>query len=267
MDIKIGATPKDICTGMYRIVFSWAFFLAIPQILSVINHWVLNATIVDPDGFDFTSDHVHLSSVHRFDAEGAKNAGKILHRDEWWRLITPIFLHGNPGHLAGNLVVQLRTGLMLEVLWGHTIWFIIYFVGGAMGTVWSCIFNPNILSVGSSGALCAVIGAWPVFIAITWNQVTPNDRKHRDKMFVFILLAISMLIGFSFMPLVDWSAHFGGLVTGMTLSATLFARKLQSPNWRLGVGIGGALATLALIGLSFAVLLTVIETDPILLTI
>jgi membrane associated rhomboid family serine protease len=271
MDIKDGATRKDVKTGYMRMFLSFSFLLAIPQLASVILHeagytWVTDdgigfADAQDTHGFGTSGRY----EARLFDAEGAKNAAKIIYDNEWWRLITPIFVHGGWGHLVGNLVVQLRTALVLEVIWGHAAWFVIYFVSGAMGTIWSCIFNPNILSVGSSGALCGVVGGWPMFIIITWNQYSPKDRKQRDKMMVLIMIAICLLIGFSFMPLVDWAAHFGGLVVGVQLSATMFAHKLQTRSYAIVTGaIGCITLTVNIVG-SMYLMLNYVHPDERLL--
>merc|ERR1712151_1386455 len=100
-----------------------------------------------------------------------------------------------------------------------------------MGSVWSCIFHPDMLSIGSSGSLSGIFGAWPVFIAITWNQTTHFDRRYRDRLMIVVMIGMVVLIAFSFMPMVDWSAHLGGLVTGAALAAAGFAHKLQTRSW------------------------------------
>ena len=48
---------------------------------------------------------------------GAKNAVLIIDDGEWWRLITPIFLHAGVIHLLCNVAVQVRFGK-------HCLWFI-----------------------------------------------------------------------------------------------------------------------------------------------
>jgi membrane associated rhomboid family serine protease len=265
MMIKEGATHRDIRTGYRRMLLSWSFLLVIPQLLSVIFQLVVGYTWVAEDGVDFSGDYQHPTMTHQYDAEGAKNAAKIIYWNEWWRLITPIFLHGGWLHFLGNAAVQLRTGMMLEAIWGRHVWLLIYLTSGIMGNVWSCIANPNMLSIGSSSSLSGIIGAWPVFIAITWNQTTPNDRKERDRMMVLVIFALVLLVAFSFMPMVDWAAHFGGMAAGMVVSATWFAQRLQTRSWRLATGVIGALSSLALFVVSMAYMYTSVKPDERLL--
>lgn len=43
---------------------------------------------------------------------GAKEAGLILYRDEWWRLISPIFLHAGVLHILSNGIIQVNNSLI-----------------------------------------------------------------------------------------------------------------------------------------------------------
>jgi len=49
---------------------------------------------------------------HYLDKVGAKNTAKMLLRNEWWRLISPLLLHGGVLHLLMNVLVQLRFGML-----------------------------------------------------------------------------------------------------------------------------------------------------------
>jgi rhomboid protease GluP len=48
---------------------------------------------------------------------GAKYA-PYIYAGEWWRFVTPIFLHVGLIHIALNLSMQLRVGLQLEKSYG-----------------------------------------------------------------------------------------------------------------------------------------------------
>lgn len=179
-----------------------------------------------------------------FDVLGAKNVARILQLHDWWRLLTPILLHTGVLHLAGNLVVQLRTGVQLEVMWGHTSWLVVYVCSGAFATLSSCIAMPRSLSVGSSGALCGLIGAWLAFIVITWNQTLPNDTKERDQQVFSLVFSILIIVALSFLPLMDFAAHLGGLAAGAFIALALFANRIQHRCYRIATrAVGCALLT------------------------
>ena len=80
---------------------------------------------------------------------GAKNAFKILYDREYWRLVTPIFLHAGVIHLFGNISVQLDTGAFFEREWGSGVWLAIYITSAIGSSILSCCFMPDNISVGS----------------------------------------------------------------------------------------------------------------------
>jgi membrane associated rhomboid family serine protease len=200
-----------------------------------------------------------------FDEIGARNAARILYDNEWWRLITPMYLHAGWFHLLGNLACQMRMGLVLECLWGSPIWIFIFLASGIYANIASCICIPDGLGVGSSGALCGIIGAWLPFILITWNQTLPHDRKKRNMELSIVLLGIAILVPTSFCPMTDYAAHLGGLVMGAALSTTVFALRLQDAKWRWPTLVIGVTCSVSLMGISMWWLLTKVHPSKKLL--
>lgn len=58
-----------------------------------------------------------------------------------------------------NLTVQLEVGSFFEREWGTPTWFLIYTTGSMGATLLSACVHPNTISVGSSGAAMALLGA------------------------------------------------------------------------------------------------------------
>jgi hypothetical protein len=90
----------------------------------------------------------------------ARNTARIIVKYELWRLLTPIFLHAGLVHLLTNVLMQLRLGLYLEVMWGMKAWLLIYFGSGVFASAWSAVLKPETIGVGASGALMGIMGAW-----------------------------------------------------------------------------------------------------------
>jgi len=90
---------------------------------------------------------------------GGKNTVLILEDNEYWRLVTPIFLHAGLIHLFGNIAVQLESGVFFEREWGSVTWLIVYLVSALGSSILSCVSMPNSISVGSSGAVMGLFGA------------------------------------------------------------------------------------------------------------
>ena len=73
-----------------------------------------------------------------------------------WRFWTYMFLHGNPWHLAFNLLALWMFGVDIEHKWGTRRFVYFYFIGGVGSGLLSFImWNSQI--VGASGALLALL--------------------------------------------------------------------------------------------------------------
>ncbi len=80
---------------------------------------------------------------------------------EYYRILTSIFLHANPLHLALNMLALLILGSAVENKIKKFRYSIIYFLGGMAANLVMLLpifFSPNSLGVGASGAISALIG-------------------------------------------------------------------------------------------------------------
>jgi len=254
-EVLSGLSRAELRRAWRRLLLSWSMALAVVQVLALL------APLALFDGYAALEDNPMWGpSAYALDRMGAKNAARILHRHEWWRLCSPMLLHAGWLHLLGNLALQLRAGLALEALWGHTPWLVLYAASGCYASLVSCFLKPDALGVGSSGALCGIMGAWGPFIAITWNQTLPRDRKSRDAQLFVVLTSVVLVIPISFLPMVDWAAHLGGMAFGAALSLVVFGGRLQSRRWRAATYAAGLSCTAACIALGAWLFLA--RTEP-----
>jgi len=195
------------------------------------------------------------------DAFGAKNAARVLLLGEWWRLLTPMLLHSGLLHLLGNLLVQLRTGVLLEQHWGHALWLAVYVGSGAYGALVGCASMPARLSVGSSGALCGLIGAWFSFTLVTWNQTLPQDVGERNEQVGAICFCVVIIVAMSFLPWMDYAAHIGGLLAGAAWAMVLFGGRLQHKGYRVATRVAGVFLLVSLYGGALLWFLVFTEVD------
>jgi len=95
---------------------------------------------------------------------------------EWWRLVSPLFVHseGWP-HLLFNLVWMVPAGIIAERLYGSWRWLLVYFIPGVIGEVAGFAWDPvgagaSLGGSGLLGGLCAWLcvqgGAQPLRIRI-----------------------------------------------------------------------------------------------------
>jgi membrane associated rhomboid family serine protease len=83
---------------------------------------------------------------------------------EWWRLVTPLFVHSSGWpHLLFNLAWIGLGGTIVERLFGGARWVVLYFVPGIIGELIAMTWKPvgGGASLGGSGLLGALF-AWLV---------------------------------------------------------------------------------------------------------
>ena len=144
--------------------------------------------------------------------------------DEWFRLVSSVFLHAGLLHIGFNMYVLFLLGPPLERVLGHGRFLTLFLISGVGGSVASYAFSPiRTLSVGASGAIFGLMAAW----------IVVSKRLNSDASQVLVLLAINVALGF-LLPGIDWRAHLGGAVTGATVALALTTGRGQSGRDRLG---------------------------------
>ena len=108
---------------------------------------------------------------------GIKLSERIRNGEELYRLITPVFLHSNPGHLMSNTVSLLRLGPEVERFFGPGRFVATYLASGIVGNYVSALRTPN-PSLGASGAVFGVFGAYMAFMAR--HEVSDEDEEDDD---------------------------------------------------------------------------------------
>lgn len=148
----------------------------------------------------------------------------LIWSGQYWRLVTPIFLHAGLVHLLLNTYALYSLGVGVEYLFGRGRFLAIYLVAGVISTVTSLIFSPS-LSVGASGAIFGLFGAF-VYFAIA------NRRRIGRGVWSSILPPLLINLGFGLVnPGIDNYAHVGGLLGGLGTSYIVAPRTAERP-WR-----------------------------------
>lgn len=133
---------------------------------------------------------------------------------QYWRLVMPIFLHAYILHLALNMVNFFILGLIAERVFGHLRFALIYLLAGTISILTSFIFAPQEVSVGASGAIFGLVGAYSAFILMHRRAFRYNGIMALG----WLILVIGINLGLGFViPNVDNYAHLGGLLSGCLL--------------------------------------------------
>ena len=139
---------------------------------------------------------------------GAKINQFILQGD-FWRFLTPAFLHGSIIHLSFNMYAIYSIGPSLERKYGSTSFILLYVISAIFGNVISFLISPHV-SLGSSTAIFGLIAAQGVYIYK--NRYLLGSAAKPLLTNVLFMIAINLFLGLS--PGIDNWGHMGGLVGG-----------------------------------------------------
>src|SRR6266446_560973 len=151
-------------------------------------------------------------------AFGVKSNPEIA-QGQWWRFVTPIFIHIGLLHLFFNSYALWIVGPQVEKLYGSARFIILYVLTGVAGVYGSYSYHPETISAGASGAIFGLFGVLLVF-GIRYRSSIPPFFKRAVGTGVLPVIIINLIIGFT-IPAIDNSAHIGGLLAGAALAAII----------------------------------------------
>lgn len=179
-------------------------YVALPTVRPLFTYILLGLNIVIFIAQTLTNDQVWFYY-------GAKINANII-AGEWWRLITPMFLHLNFLHIAVNSYSLFVFGPQVETLLGYRRFLTVYLVSGIAGTVLSFVMSPD-PSIGASGAIFGLVGA--MLIYFYRHRKLFGEMGRRRLMDILIIAGINLAIGLT--PGIDNWGHVGGLLGGAVL--------------------------------------------------
>jgi len=137
--------------------------------------------------------------------------------NQWYRLITAMYLHGGLIHIGFNLMILLDIGPVVEEVYGSAKFLFFYTAAGVVGFLASALSGHP--SVGASAPILGLIG---LMIAITTKRSGAHMQQLKSRLISWVISIF--VLGF-IVPGVDNWAHGGGLAAGFVLGK-LFADRL-----------------------------------------
>lgn len=200
-------------------------------------------------------------------AYGAKQNFLIRVSHQWWRFVTPMFVHVNILHLMVNMYSLWVVGPYVERLYGSAKFVVFWvFTGVAavfasyltvgvpsarLGPLGRFLFRPeDVPSAGASGALFGLVGVLFVF-GIKFRHELPEGFKRAFGTGMLPIILINLFIGYLGRGFIDNAAHLGGLVSGAALALLVGYRR---PGARAGMAFFWyvmQIAAIALVLISF----------------
>ena len=132
---------------------------------------------------------------------------------EYWRLLTPIFLHGGLMHVVFNSFSLVIFGPVVEKILGKIKFISIYLLSGILANV-ATLYLGGVyyLHVGASGAIFGIFG---VLAYMIWARRDLIDRANSQLVVTIIIIALVMTF---VNPGINIFAHLFGFIAGMALA-------------------------------------------------
>ncbi|WP_024615191.1 rhomboid family intramembrane serine protease [Clostridium sp. Ade.TY] len=149
---------------------------------------------------------------------GAK-VNYLINKGQIFRLLTAAFLHGGIVHILFNMYSLYIVGTVVEKIYGWKKYITIYILSALTSSLLSYILAPMTISVGASGAIFGILGAF-LYFAI-------KERKHLQRGILGNIIAVIVLnlyIGFTSTS-IDNLGHIGGFLGGFILSILLYKKR------------------------------------------
>nr|WP_299094622.1 rhomboid family intramembrane serine protease [uncultured Metabacillus sp.] len=145
------------------------------------------------------------------------NAG--IANGEYWRLVTPIFLHISFGHLFFNTISLILFAPALEQLLGKGKFIPFYLGAGMIANIATFLLEPQQYShIGASGAIFGLFGAYLFMVFFRKGMIDQANSQ-----VIISILVIGLIMTF-FNANINIVAHIFGFIGGFAL-APLFIKK------------------------------------------
>jgi len=158
---------------------------------------------------------------------------------EWWRKITPIFLHGGMIHFLFNSYLLLNLGPIAEEFYGTTRYWVIYLSCGIAGSLASQLPRP-VHTVGASGAIMGLIG---LLLVLGYRRGGVLGETMKSLLTRLVIYSVVL----SFMFNIDHLNHIGGFACGALLGWIVpngpFRSRAETILWQ-GLSYAGVLLVL-----------------------
>ena len=154
---------------------------------------------------------------------GALYIPLAIGNNEYYRLVTAVFMHFGIHHLVNNMLVLFVLGDKLERAMGKVRYLLLYLISGVGANVVSEIVymytSPNGVSAGAFGAIFGVVGGM-IYVVIA-NRGRLENLNTRQ----IVLMAIfSLYLGYINTG-TNNTAHLSGILIGLLMAALLYRRR------------------------------------------
>ncbi|SIS56789.1 rhomboid family intramembrane serine protease [Salimicrobium flavidum] len=141
----------------------------------------------------------------------------LISQGEYWRLITPIFLHAGLSHTLFNSFSLVLFGPALERMLGKTKFILAYLLAGIAGNIGTYAADPGAYysHLGASGAIFGLFG---IYAYMLFARKELLDQVSSQIIGVIIVLGLIMTF---LQPNINVLGHLFGFIGGIALAPPL----------------------------------------------
>ncbi|MCK1999829.1 rhomboid family intramembrane serine protease [[Brevibacterium] frigoritolerans] len=134
---------------------------------------------------------------------------RIYNFNEYYRLLSSMFIHSGLIHFISNIAFLLVLGIPIEKMLGKIKYVVFLFGCGLIGNLVVLFFesNPTAITVGASGMVYGLLG---YYLSLVQKRViTDKDERKLIVAMVIINLILTVVV-----PIISFKVHIGGLIAG-----------------------------------------------------
>ena len=196
--------------------------IVIAVVLSLLSNFSSLIAIIEP----FTFTKISISNQGFLSFSSAEQT--YLIENQWWRLITPMFLHFSFAHLAFNCLWIYVLGEKIERVDGKLIFTLIIILTGVFSNLLQYFWTSSSLFGGLSGVIYGMLGYCLVM------EMESNYDKYGLPPGLYLFMIAWLILGFlGILDLFGFGsvanfAHLGGMLSGL-----MFAMIYKTLNRRI----------------------------------
>lgn len=144
---------------------------------------------------------------------------QVFTHHQYWRAWSSLFVHGDGGHLFGNLFLFFPLSYLLAAYFG-------YFLFPFWGLFWGGVINLLVLkTMPQATGLIGISGVVYWMGAVWLGLVFMIDRreKKRRRFAKVLFLVLMVFIPESYKPEISYLSHFLGFILGLATALSWFA--------------------------------------------
>lgn len=183
-------------------------------------------------------EFLKIQSVDNSRLPGALNMSRRISPEEflahgqYWRLVTPIFLHFGWVHITFNMLWLWELGRRIETQCGKVHFISVVFFIAVASNLYQAASTPYAYFGGMSGVIYGLLGYCAIFNLIAPHKIFELPRA------IYIVMLLSLAVGwlgaFDFLANMANTAHLSGLIWGcfIALPSALLTRFFQRSESR-----------------------------------